>query len=569
VSLFSRGKKSVLFSYKSISPTIFLLLHCTNNLTLGLYIIVTLFSMSLSIIETAHCIVPVAHDVIIDIPEEEGGHNTIMSPNPSPPPTVETILASIPRGCNNNNNNNHDDSDTLPVVQRLHMPAEWSPHDACLILFPHNRQSFRLDKVQGEVLNLAKTIAVEGKEDVYLLCHDETLALWVQEQVATAQMTTMTVKDSTSSSATTTTRHHHTIRAVVCPSDDTWIRDTGPTFVWEQIPSMNGTATSDPPSTTTTTICQSNNNNSIINSDDGSIIMKNDITTTKRLVGLDWDFNAYGGPVEGCYWPCEKDREVAKLVCQRIFQCPSYYIPICLEGGSFHTDGEGTILTTKECLLNTNRNPHLSQDDIERVLCLSLGATNVIWLPTGLDADNDTNGHVDNFACFGAPGHVVLAWTDNREEDEENYDRCREAEHVLLASTDARGRPIQVTKLYLPSPPLRYTHEEASSLAYADDDKKDGDDNDNVGGERRGKGSDNYITSRHTDEKMAASYVNFYIANGAVVVPQFGVTGTDQMALDTLQGVFPDRTVIGVPTREILLGGGNIHCQTQQVPAHK
>jgi agmatine deiminase len=447
-----------------------------------------------------------------------------MSPPPSTtsPADVGTILASISRIS--------DDEIAGSPPPSLRMPAEWSPHAACLILFPHNRQTFRLERAQREVLRVAQAIATHGQEDVHLLCQDETLAGWVREQVAS--MTTGGAAAISSSPEGAGHSSRHAVRSFVCPSDDTWVRDTGPTFVWQTV--GNGPA-------------------------DPSTGHPHD---DARLVGLSWDFNAYGGPEEGCYWPCDRDREVANWVCQRILHHPCYAIPIILEGGSIHTDGEGTVLTTKECLLHPNRNPHLSQGDIEQVLCRALGATKVIWLPTGLDADNDTNGHIDNFACFVAPGHVVLAWTDDDEEDAENYQRCREAERVLVGSTDAKGRPIQVTRLPLPSPPLRYTHEEAASLAYPEGDGDD--DGDNAGG---GGGSGNYIMSRHPGEKMAASYVNFYIANRAVVVPQFGATATDQMALDTLQGVFPDRKVIGVASREILLGGGNIHCQTQQVPA--
>lgn len=426
---------------------------------------------------------------------------------PPPAADLEAILASIPRGGYDGGGS----TTAAAAAPHLHMPAEWSPHAACLILFPHNRQTFRLEAAQGEVLQMARAVATDGQEDVYLLCQDDALAGWVREQLA-------------ASMAGPTSAAGATIRTFVCRSDDTWVRDTGPTFVWRSNRAEDGGGAGPPVS----------------------------------LVGLDWDFNSYGGPVEGCYWPCLDDQRVAGTVCEQLIRCPSYSIPIVMEGGSIHTDGEGTVLTTKECLLRSNRNPHLSQGDIERVLCEALGASKVIWLPTGLDADDDTNGHIDNFACFAAPGRVVLAWTDDDQEDAENYRRCREAERVLSESTDAKGRPLQVTKLHLPSPPLRYTHEEATSLAYLQEDG---------GVDADGTTSGNYIMARHPGEKMAASYVNFYIANRAVIVPQFGVKSTDRMALETLRGVFPDRKVVGVASREILLGGGNVHCQTQQVPA--
>jgi agmatine deiminase len=153
----------------------------------------------------------------------------------------------------------------------------------------------------------------------------------------------------------------------------------------------------------------------------------------------------------------------------------------------------------------------------------------------------------------------VLAWTDDEKHDAENYRRCRDAQLYLQSVQDAKGRALQITKLYLPSPPLRYTHDEAMSLAIPPDiDEKS----------RNSSNDAQYIMVRHPNEKMAASYVNYYIANEAILVPQFGgsAKNTDQQACDTLQRLFPSRKVVGVPSREILLGGGNIHCQTQQVP---
>jgi agmatine deiminase len=127
-------------------------------------------------------------------------------------------------------------------------------------------------------------------------------------------------------------------------------------------------------------------------------------------------------------------------------------IPLVLEGGSIHTDGQGTILTTKECLLHPNRNPKLSQTEIESILLQELGCTKIIWLPLGLFGDDDTNGHVDNFACFSQPGHVLLSWTDDDEGDVENYKRCRQAHEVLNREIDAQGRALTIHKLHLPPP---------------------------------------------------------------------------------------------------------------------
>ncbi|KAG7371985.1 agmatine deiminase [Nitzschia inconspicua] len=432
--------------------------------------------------------------------------NTIDTDGVPPPPQVdlETILSVLPLSYNDKSN-----SSKKKIPPPLHMPAEWSPHSACLILYPHNPQTFRLEKVQQEILYLAQQIVQEGQEDVYLLCHDAKTAEIVQGRVHIL-MSQQQLKQSKFS-----------ICVHVCPSDDTWARDTAPTFVWHH------TTDGDHP---------------------------------RRLIGLDWNFNAYGGPDGGgLYWPCTNDQNIASQVCNSPSISAALHIdgsldvPLILEGGAIHTDGEGTLLTTKECLLNPNRNPHLDQGDIELILRHSLGIEKVLWLPTGLDADEDTNGHVDNFCCFAEPGHVLLAWTDDEEEDKENYQRCRQARLYLQQNMDAQGRQLKITKLYLPSPPLRYSEEEAISLAIPDDENQE---------------ESNYIMTRHANEKMAASYINFYIANQAVMVPQFGGTAqdTDSKALETLRQVFPYRSVVGIPSREILLGGGNIHCQTQQVP---
>jgi agmatine deiminase len=271
----------------------------------------------------------------------------------------------------------------------LTMPAEWHPHEACLILYPHNAQTYRLPLAQAQIDELAQAIAFKGNEKVLLFCNtkDDAQKLSEKEFVVSSQ---------------------GKIQVHVCPSTDTWARDTAPTFC----------------------------------------VHKN----TNEVVGIDWGFNGYGGPEEGCYWPCEEDQQIAKHMCQKILHKTVHSIPLILEGGSIHSDGEGTILTTKECLLNPNRNPGHTQQEIEQILLQTLGAEKVIWLPNGVDADEDTNGHIDNFCCFVQPGHVILAWTDDEVNDGENYKRCRTALDVLDSSKDAQGRSLVVHKLYLPPP---------------------------------------------------------------------------------------------------------------------
>jgi Peptidylarginine deiminase and related enzymes len=289
------------------------------------------------------------------------------------------------------------------------MPPEWHPHEGCLIVYPHNTGVFRslesnCDLARAEVRNIARAICQKGKEHVFLLCN-------TQEEASELESILQKEDEGTS-------RGEFRIMVDVCPSDDSWCRDTGPTFVH--------------------------------------------LKGSSELVGLDWDFNAYGGPDEGCYWPCELDRKVAEnivnILSRRYVTSSTLIIrhpvkQIVLEGGSFHTDGEGTILTTEECLLNPNRNPQLSRKQIESILMEYLGAEKVIWLPHGVAFDEDTNGHVDNIATFSKPGEVVLSWTDD--ETDVNYARFQAAESVLRKELDAKGRSFKIHKLYIPKPMVR------------------------------------------------------------------------------------------------------------------
>jgi len=376
----------------------------------------------------------------------------------------------------------------------LYMPAEWEEHEVCLILFPHNPITFQIDLARKEVWNVARAIANEGKEKVILLVKDEDM------------MNEPYIQDCQK-------EDQPNIQWVICPSNDTWVRDSGPTCCyWKKKKNLDD--------------------------DEPKMV----------VVGIDWAFNSYGMVDEIPNWPCEEDQMIAKTLCQDILHVPSISIPMILEGGSIHTDGEGTLIVTKECLLNPNRNPHLSQEQISQVLQRTLGVSVIIWLPFGIDCDEDTNGHVDNFCCFSSPGHVVLTWTNDEENENENYHRCRQAMDVLLNTKDAKGRNLTVHKLPIPSPAMSYTLEESNALRSEYDPT---------------------FVFRQPNEKMAGSYVNFYISNQAVVVPQFGLATTDKQAIDILQGLFPTRTIVGVQSREILLGGGNIHCITQQIPKEK
>lgn len=253
--------------------------------------------------------------------------------------------------------------------------------------------------------------------------------------------------------------------------------------------------------------------------------------------GIDWGFNAWGGLQGGLYFPWDKDELVANSILKH-HDFKRYVAPLILEGGSIHVDGEGTCLTTEECLLNTNRNPDLSREQIEEYLKQYLNVEKIIWLPEGVYMD-ETDGHVDNMCCFARPGEVILHWTDD--ENDPQYPRSKAALDVLQNTTDAKGRPLKVHLLPQPGP-LFCTAEEAAGVA-------------------TGTG-----VPRTAGERLAGSYVNFLITNNRIVYPLLD-DSMDALAAKELQAIFPEHEIVGVPAREILLGGGNIHCITQQIPS--
>jgi agmatine deiminase len=254
--------------------------------------------------------------------------------------------------------------------------------------------------------------------------------------------------------------------------------------------------------------------------------------------GVDWRFNAWGGLDGGLYFPWDRDDRVAAKVLE-IERADRYRAPIVLEGGAIHVDGEGTVMATEECLLNPNRNPKLSREQIEHALFEHLGAEKMIWLGRGVYND-ETDGHIDNLACFARGGVVLLTYAED--ESDPQHAISRDALERLQAATDARGRSLEV--ILLPSPgPIAISEREAGGV-------------DAVAG----------TLPRRAGDRLAASYVNFFPATTRIVMPLLDERFDDDAAA-VLGGCFPDREIVGVPAREILLGGGNIHCITQQVPA--
>jgi agmatine deiminase len=282
------------------------------------------------------------------------------------------------------------------------------------------------------------------------------------------------------------------VRVVEISSNDAWMRDCGPSFVVND---------------------------------------KGDV----RLV--DWIFNAWGGLYDGLYFPWDKDQMVP-LKLAEIEGVDRYKAPLVMEGGSFHVDGEGTLLTTEECLLSPGRNPDLGKEQIEQHLKDYLGLERIVWLGRGIDPD-ETTGHVDDVACFVRPGVVLAAVTED--ESDWRHELLQDNLRRLEQATDAKGRKLEIHTLPMPAI-MEYTEDEAWGVDTAE-------------------GS----IPRHAGDKTAASYLNFLIVNGGVILPSFG-DPNDAVAKAKLEELFPERRVVTVPGREIVLGGGNVHCITQQQP---
>ena len=315
---------------------------------------------------------------------------------------------------------------------------------------------------------------------------------WVEVASAIARFESVTVGVNPDQFENARAMLPDNIRVVEMSNNDSWMRDIGPTFVVND---------------------------------------KGDV----RLVH--WHFNAWGGLVDGLYFPWDKDELVPRKIAE-IEGIDRYRAPLVLEGGSFHTDGEGTLITTEECLLSEGRNPELSREQIEEYLRDYLGIEKVIWLKRGIDPE-ETNGHVDDVACFVRPGVVLAGWTDD--ESDWRHEILAENLDTLRHATDAKGRKFEVHTMPMPEP-MPYSAEEVAGV-------------DVVEG----------TIPREAGDEAPASYVNFYLCNGGLVLPVFG-DPHDAEAISALKTLFPDREVVAFAGREIVLGGGNVHCITQQQP---
>ncbi len=340
------------------------------------------------------------------------------------------------------------------------MPAEWEPHRATWISWPHEESDWH-DKFETIPWVYAEIVRVLSRSEfVEIVCESEKVRAQAEFCVSMHGVS------------------QDTVRFHILPTDRSWLRDSAPTGIKEG----------------------------------------------DRSAWVQWKFNAwakYDNFAEDAKLP-----ELVSRVSERgMIQAmrPDTGAPLVLEGGAIETDGAGTLLVTEECLQSEVqcRNPGLSKEAYEKAFREYLGITNTIWLVGGCEGD-DTHGHIDDVARFFAPGKVLLAFP---EDSEDPFHRVSlENEKILKASRTVAGREIEVTRL--PMPREMYFGE----------------------------------------ERLPASYANFYIANKTLMVPTFNDVN-DLAALGILQKAFPDREVIGVAATDLVLGFGTLHCLTQQEPA--
>src|ERR1700683_4648678 len=351
-----------------------------------------------------------------------------------------------------------------PFESGFRMPAEWEPHEATWLAWPHERTDWPgkfapVPWVSADIVRVlsrverVRILVADGKE--------KRLAL-----------------DALKKSGA----NLNAVDFYIVPTDRGWIRDFGPIFI--KLDDHKGAT--------------------------------GEIDITK------WRFNAWAK-----YDNWKRDdaavRKITPRLKMRVWEAEQEGRPIVLEGGSIDVNGRGTLLTTEECLLSTEqaRNPGLSREDIERIFRDYFAVTNVLWLNRGIAGD-DTHGHVDDLARFVDATTVVTVV--EQDPSDVNYEPLQENLARLREMKDQGGRPLRIEKLRVPPPGFL------------------------------------------SGERLQASYANFYIANGTVVVPTFN-DANDRIALETLAALFPGRAVIGIACRDLVLGLGTLHCMTQQAPA--
>ena len=345
-------------------------------------------------------------------------------------------------------------SSAMPRDLGYSMPAEWVPHRATWLSWPHNQETWpaQLDRVKDAWVQMI--LALSPHEQISLLVNDDAMRQDVSRRLKTAGAVM------------------ENVTLFTIPTVDVWMRDYGPTFVARNQPD-------DP------------------------------------LAINDWIFNGWGGK----YKAYEQDDEVAKNIAE-LLEVPVFAHRLVLEGGAIEVNGAGICLTTEQCLLNKNRNPHLSRAEIEQFLRESLGVSQIIWLGDGVAGD-DTDGHIDDIARFVNTSTIVCAVEGDPKDA--NYAPLQDNLERLQGARDEGGSKFDVITLPSPHPVLC-------------------------------QGS-----------RLPASYANFYIANDVVLVPVFD-DPSDQNALGVLGELFSTRKAVGIRCTDVVAGLGAIHCVTQQEP---
>ena len=341
--------------------------------------------------------------------------------------------------------------------QGFRQPAEWAPHDAVWTAWPHLAEEWA-EGLDGPRASLARMIAGIVALDGAGRPRGERVELLVTDATAEAQARELV------GAASSGVRFHH------AHYGDVWLRDTAPVFL---------------------------------------------VDGAGGLAAACFEFNGWGGK-----YVMPGDTHVAAWIAGAA-GVPAWPQRFILEGGAIEVDGEGTVMTTRQCLLGGNRNPGLDEAAMTDLLCASLGAEHVIWLDRGL-ANDHTDGHIDTLARFVAPG-VVAAMAPAA--GAPNRDALEGIIADLRAARDARGRRLEV--ITAPSPGAVVDRDQAL---------------------------------------MPASYMNFYIGNQAVVVPTYRAPA-DDAAVAAIAAMFPGREAVAVDCHPVLVGGGGFHCTTQQQPA--
>ncbi len=391
------------------------------------------------------------------------------------------------------------------------MPAEWEPHAATWLAWPHYR---------GDWPGKFEPIPWVYAEIIRQLARHEAIELIVNDRVSEKRARKILDRAHAPS---------HKVRFHRWPTNRVWTRDSGCTFALRNEPLET---TLHPPAKTTFPVAADHRDRRGSKSSTPFSQAETDPSGSNEpavgarsscagLAAIEWRFNAWAK-----YPNWQHDRKISRLMAQAAgaaeFRPKLKKRHVVLEGGSIDVNGLGTLLTTEECLLSTvqQRNPGMKRKDYEKLFREYLGSGNVIWLNSGIAGD-DTHGHIDDIARFVAPDAVVIAVESDPHDP--NYEPLRENIRRLREAGDQDGKSLSIVELPMPAPVF------------------------------------------FAGRRLPASYANFYIANGVVLVPVFN-DPNDRFALDILADLFPDREVVGIYAGDLIWGLGTLHCMTQQQP---